>query len=354
MMRALVLLSPVFVSLALSCTSASSPAPDASPAPPPSLRTLAHDHGIAIGAAVAPGALRDEPSYAETLSREFSMLTPENAMKFDPVHPEPARYDFADADFIVGFAETHDMRVRGHTLVWHSQLPAWLTQGTWTRDELIDILREHVTTVVGHYRGRVTAWDVVNEAVADDGWLRDTIWLRGIGPEYVDMAFRWAHEADPDALLFYNDYAAEGLGPKSDAVYALVQGLLERGVPINGVGLQMHVSLRWPPDPEAVAANMARLGALGLQVHVTEVDVRIQDGSGTTEERLDAQARVYRDMMGVCLESSACKAFVTWGFTDRHSWIPQHTGHPDAPLLFDGSYRPKPAYHAIMDALAGR
>jgi endo-1,4-beta-xylanase len=300
---------------------------------------------------VSPQFLRDEPLYAETLGREFSMLTPENAMKFGLVHPEPDRYDFTDADLIVDFAEAHDMRVRGHTLVWHNQLPTWLTEGTWTRDKLIDILREHITTVVGHYSGRVAAWDVVNEAVADDGSRRGTIWLRGIGPEYVDMAFLWAHEADPDALLFYNDYAGEGLGPKSDAIYALVQGLVQRGVPIDGVGLQMHVSLRWPPDPEAVAANMARLGALGLAVHVTEMDVRIQDGVGTAEQRLAAQAHVYRVMMGVCLESSACKAFVTWGFTDRHSWIPQFTGHPDAPLLFDESYRPKPAYYAIMEAL---
>jgi endo-1,4-beta-xylanase len=355
-MKGFVLLSLASLSLALSCTSASAPTPAVTPTatPVPTLRTLAHERGIGIGAAVGPQFLRDEPLYAETLAREFTMLTLENAMKFGPVHPEPDRYDFTDADFIVDFAEAHDMRVRGHTLVWHNQLPAWLTERSWTREELIDILREHITTVVGHYRGRVAAWDVVNEAIADDGSLRDTIWLRGIGPEYVDLAFRWAHEADPDALLFYNDYAAEGLGPKSDAVYALVQGLLQRGVPIDGVGLQMHVSLRWPPDPEAVAANMARLGALGLQVHVTEMDVRIQDGVGTTEERLAAQAGIYRDMVEVCLESSACKAFVTWGFTDRHSWIPAFTGQPDAPLLFDESYRPKPAYYAIMDALAGR
>ena len=339
------------LALAVSCTSGASEPP--SPTPPPSLRCLAQARGISIGAAVGFPYLRDEPVFAETLGREFSMLTPENAMKFGLVHPDRDRYDFAGADFIVDFAEAHGMQVRGHTLVWHFQLPSWLTDRTWTRDELIDILREHITTVVGHYRGRVAAWDVVNEAVADDGSLRDTIWLRGIGPEYIDLTFRWAHEADPDAQLFYNDYAAEGLGPKSDAVYDLVQGLVERGVPIDGVGLQMHVSLRWPPDAEAVAANMARLGALGLQVHVTEMDVRIQDGVGTPEQRLAAQARIYRDIVNVCLESSACKAFVTWGFTDRHSWIPAFTGHPDTPLLFDESYRPKPAYYAIMDALDG-
>jgi len=351
-MKGIVFLGFLPLALAVSCTSGASETPTATPTP--SLSSLAQARGIAIGAAVGPQFLRDEPAYAETLGREFSMLTPENVMKFGLVHPEPDRYDFADADYLVDFAEAHGMQVRGHTLVWHFQLPTWLTEGTWTRDELIGILREHITTVVGHYRGRVAAWDVVNEAVGDDGSLRDTIWLRGIGPEYIDMAFRWAHEADPDALVFYNDYAGEGLGAKSDAIYALVQGLLERGVPINGVGFQMHVSLRWPPAPEAVAANVARLGALGLQVHITEMDVRIQDGTGTVDERLAAQANIYRDMMDVCLASSACKAFVTWGFTDRHSWIPLFTDNPDVPLLFDESYRPKPAYYAIMDALAGR
>jgi endo-1,4-beta-xylanase len=351
-MKGIVLLGLLPLTLAVSCSSGASIAP--TPTPPPSLRSLAQARGIGIGAAVGPQFLREEPAYAETLGREFSMLTPENAMKFGLVHPEPDRYDFTDADYIVGFAEAHGMQVRGHTLVWHFQLPTWLTEGTWTRDELITILREHITTVVGHYRGRVAAWDVVNEAVGDDGPLRDTIWLRGIGPEYIDMAFRWAHEADPDALLFYNDYAGEGLGAKSDAIYALVQGLLERGVPIDGVGFQMHVSLRWSPQPQDVAANMERLGALGLQVHITEMDVAIQGAPGTVEERLAAQANIYRDMMDVCLGSSACKAFVTWGFTDRHSWIPLFTGNADAPLLFDESYRPKPAYYAIMDALAGR
>jgi endo-1,4-beta-xylanase len=357
-MKCTLLLVLLSFPLALSCASGPSNTPTSSPSLSPTgvptLRSLAQARDIEVGAAVAADPLRDEPLYADTLAREFSMLTPENAVKFEPVHPEPDRYDFSDADFIVDFAEAHGMRVRGHTLVWHNQLPGWLTEGTWTRDELIDVLREHIMTVVGHYRGRVAAWDVVNEAVADDGSLRDTIWLRGIGPDYIDMAFHWAHEADPDALLFYNDYAAEGLGPKSDAVYALVQGLLERGAPINGVGLQMHVSLGSPPDPEAVAANMARLGALGLQVHVTEMDVRTQDGTGTPDERLAAQAGVYRAVMDVCLSSGDCKAFVTWGFSDRHSWIPGHTGNPDAPLLFDESYRPKPAYYAIMDALARR
>jgi len=318
----------------------------------PSLRSLAQERGIRIGAAVAVEPLQNEPLYAEVLAREFSMLTPENAMKFEPVHPGPDRYDFSAADAIVAFAADHGMQVRGHTLVWHYQLPPWLTGGDWTRDELIQILQEHITTVVGRYRGQVAAWDVVNEAIADDGSLRDTIWLRGIGPEYIDMAFQWAHEADPDARLFYNDYGGEGQGRKSDAIYALVQSLLQRGVPIHGVGLQMHVSLDDFPTPQDVATNMDRLSALGLEVHITEMDVRIKGEA--TEEALVKQAGVYRDMLDACLSAQNCKAFVLWGFTDRHSWIPYFFEGWDAALIFDPSYRPKPAYDALADGLAGR
>jgi endo-1,4-beta-xylanase len=214
---------------------------------------------------------------------------------------------------------------------------------------LIEILREHVTTVVGRYRGRIVAWDVVNEAVADDGSLRDTIWSRGIGPEYVEMAFRWAHEADPDALLFYNDYGGEGLGRKSDGIYGLVGDLVARGVPVHGVGLQMHVSLGWSPRPQDVAANVARLAELGLEVHVTEMDVRIK--APVTEEELAQQARVYRDLLQVCLSAQSCKAFLLWGFTDRHSWIPHFFTGWDAALIYDEAYRPKPAYDMLRDTM---
>lgn len=317
--------------------------------PAPALRDLAQARGLQIGAAVAAGPLRSEARYAETLAREFNMLAPENATKFGPLRPSRVRYDFRDADAVVAFAEKHAMQVRGHVLVWHQQLPAWLTGRDWTRDELVEILREHVTTVVGRYRGRIVAWDVVNEAVADNGSLRDTIWSRGIGPEYVEMAFRWAHEADPDALLFYNDYGGEGLGRKSDAIYGLVGDLVARGVPVHGVGLQMHVSLGWSPRPQDVAANVARLAELGLEIHVTEMDVRIK--APVTEEELAQQARVYRDLLQVCLSAQSCKAFLLWGFTDRHSWIPHFFTGWDAALIFDESYGPKQAYDMLRDTM---
>jgi len=309
---------------------------------------------VQLGTAVAVEPLRDDELYTQILRSEFEVLTAEDAMKFGSLQPSRGRYDFSSADAIVSFAEANNMQVRGHTLVWHMQLPSWLEDGNFTRDELIAILKEHITTVVEHYRGRVSAWDVVNEAVDDDGSLKDTIWLRGIGPEYIDMAFRWAHEADPQAKLFYNDYGGEGLGRKPQAIYTLVQDLRERNIPIHGVGLQMHVSVEDHPAPWSVALNMALLATLGLEVDITEMDVQLQDGSGTMEERLAAQARVYNDMAVVCRRSSACKRFIIWGVTDRYSWIRNAVNEQDMPLLFDKFYQPKPAYQSVEEALGSQ
>lgn len=320
------------------------------PLPVEALRDRAAARGLFVGAAVNAEALQNDPQYAETLGREFNMLTAENVMKFERIHPEQGRYDFSAADLLVGFAEANDMQVRGHTLVWHSQIPNWLEQGDWTKEELKAILHDHIMTVVGRYRGRVRAWDVVNEAIADDGSLRDTIWLKGIGPEYLDLVFQWAHEADPNALLFYNDFGGEGLSEKSDAVYALVSGMKERGIPIHGVGLQMHVSISEYPPPEDTRANIQRLGDLGLTVHITELDVRVQ--KPVTQNKLDTQAVVYREIMSACLTEKACKAFVMWGFTDKYSWVPWFFKGFDAALIFDDQYQPKPAYFALMEILA--
>ncbi|MBS7653662.1 MAG: endo-1,4-beta-xylanase [Candidatus Bathyarchaeia archaeon] len=310
----------------------------------PSLRNLAEKCGIYIGAAVERSLL-DIPDYAYALKQEFNILTTENALKFGPVHPQRDAYSFSDADYIISFAESNGMKVRGHTLVWHQQLPSWVAQGNYSREEWISIIREHIMTVVGRYKGRIYAWDVINEAIADDGTLRDTIWLRNIGPEYIEMAFRWAHEADPQAILFYNDYGAEGLNVKSNAIYNLVKSLLEKGVPIHGVGLQMHVSLENPSNPQEVAANIKRLNDLGLEVHITEMDVRIR--MPARWEDLVEQAKIYRDFLRVCLSAERCKAFVMWGFTDKYSWIPGYFSGYGAALIFDESYVPKPAYYYI-------
>ena len=310
------------------------------------LRDLADARGLLVGVAVNEAPLREDPAYRDLLAREFNVVTPENAMKFGRLSHERGHYHFEDADAIVGFAESHGMRVRGHTLVWHMLQPEWLTEGAFSRQEWLDILREHIFTVMTRYRGRVFAWDVVNEALAEDGSLRDTIWLRGAGEEYLEQAFRWAHEADPAALLFYNDYCADDLSPKSDSVYRLLRRLLERDVPIHGVGLQMHLELEKPPRPKQIGKNIARLSALGLQVHVTEMDVRMK--TPATPAKLVSQARIYRRVLRACLRRGECQACVFWGLGDGHSWIPEFFPGEGAALLFDDLSRPKPACRAVQ------
>ncbi len=326
--------------------------------PRPPLRSLAEKQGLLIGVAVAPAWLKD-PQYAALLTREFNAVTPENAMKFEVLQPQPGEFDFSQGDVIVDFARQNGMKVRGHTLVWGNQLPAWVLDADYSREEWIEILRKHITSVVSHYRaennaGTVIAWDVVNEAVGEQGELFDNFWLQKIGPEYIALAFEFAHQADPDALLFYNDNGGEGLNAKSQGIYNLVKGLLQAGIPIHGVGLQMHTAPGVAPDSVALIANMKRLGELGLIVHITEMDVRTQYSSAPFEKKLQDQALVYRQVMEACLISPNCTGFFTWGLTDRFSWIPGFTGKPDYPLLFDENYQPKPALDAVLEALQER
>jgi endo-1,4-beta-xylanase len=318
----------------------------------PSLRDLAQQAGMLVGAAVEPNDMAWEPKYDPLVAREFSIVTTENVLKFGLVRKTGNRYVFGPADVIVDFAQQNNIKVRGHTLVWHEQLPDWLKIGDYTSQELSDLLEQHIKTLVGRYKGRIQYWDVVNEAVDWDGSMRDTIWSENLGPDYIDKAFEWAHEADPTAKLFYNDYSAEGLGDKSDAVYNLVMGMVERGVPIDGVGFQGHFSLDNAPNPADVAANIQRLAALGLEVQFTEVDVRIPDP--VTDEKLQKQADIYWSMMNVCAQNPACTAFITWGVTDKFSWINTFLKGYSAGLMFDENYDPKPAYWAVRDALERR
>ena len=303
---------------------------------------------VPIGAAVEPDLLERDAAYRATLVREFNAITPENAMKWGPIHPSEHEWRFEPADQLVAFAEAHAMRVHGHTLVWHRQLPGWLTEARTGR-EVTRALASHVETLVGRYAGRIASWDVVNEAVADGGGLRDTCFLRAGGEDHVAEAFRLAHAADRDARLYYNDYGAEGVGRKSNAVYALVRRLLDRGVPVHGVGLQMHLRAARPPKPGAVAANVRRLRDLGLEVRISEMDVRIRWIRRT--DPLALQRRVYHDAIAACAGMPGFTGVTFWGVSDAHSWIHGEFGQ-DAPLLFDRDYAPKPAYFGVREALA--
>jgi endo-1,4-beta-xylanase len=287
------------------------------------------------------------------VGREFNLLTPETEMKFDLIEAQRGQLNFVPADQIMTFAAANAMAVRGHTLVWHKSLPDWLAQGKFSRDEMITILHDYITSVVGHFKGKIAAWDVVNEAVYDDGRLRKGVWLDRIGPDYAEMAFRWAHEADPGALLFYNDYGMEELNTKSNAVYKLVKGWRAKGVPIDGVGLQMHIRADAAPRPGSMQANMERFGALGLAVQITEMDVSTSYLRGTPESRLQKQAQTVQTIANTCLSVKPCSALVVWGVTDKYTWLHSFLGPGDKPLLFDDTYQPKPAYDALLAALVG-
>jgi endo-1,4-beta-xylanase len=327
--------------------------------PTTTLRSVADRTDILVGTAVRPSLL-SEPAYSATLAREFNMVEPEDVMKWWVVRRDEG-FDFRQGDELVKFAQAHNMKVRGHCLVWDHDNPQWLTEGHFTPSQLSHLLQEHITTVMKHYAGQVFAWDVVNEALNEKGEAKDSLWynqpgiggLSGKGTAYVEQALRWAHEADPKALLFYNEAEGEGMNGKSDAVYAMVKDFKQHGVPIDGVGLQLHIS-RLDYDTGALAANIARLTAMGLQVHITELDVSLvlgPDGQ-PTEDDLRRQADVYRGVAHTCLQNPGCTAIQTWGFTDKYSWIGSHShGTRGAALPFDRGYKPKPAHDAILREL---
>jgi endo-1,4-beta-xylanase len=356
MRRWLTILPTGLAILGLACGSNGTPV---SPTPPPTstmpsgmevepLRNAAAASGKLIGTAV-PSSLLSDPRYSGVLMRHFNYLTAEYEMKWDAIEHTRGQNDFAAGDRIVGFGQAAGMQIKGHALLWHGSVPAWV--GSLATADLRAAFESHIRTVGEHYRGRVRAWDVVNEAIADNGsGLRDTIFRQKLGDQYIAEAFRLARQADPQALLFYNDYGGEGMNAKSDRIYELVQSLRAQGVPIDGVGLQMHVSATNRPSDGSIAANMARLASLGLLVNISEMDVRIRDLPGPLPTRLDTQKSVYHSIVGLCIAEPRCDGVTFWGFTDAHSWIDAQFGADD-PLLFDDHYGAKPAYYGVLDAL---
>jgi len=330
--------------------------------PTMSLRRAADRADLLVGAAVRPSAF-SEATYSATLARDFNMVEPEDAMKWWVVRRNEGPFDFRDGDEVVRFAQAHGMKVRGHCLVWDHNNPEWLSKGHFAPEQMSELLRGHITAVMKHYAGQIFAWDVVNEGLDADGRVKDSPWynqpgigLAGKGTAYIEQAFRWAREADPHALILYNDNGGEDMNRKSDAIYAMVKDFKRRGVPIDGVGLQMHVS-QLQLDTTAVAANIARLTALGLEVHITELDVSLPvDSSGAaSKEDLLKQAEVYRGIVRTCLQYRGCTAIQTWGFTDKYSWIGSHShGTRGAALPLDRFYQPKPAYDAMLSEIAAR
>ncbi len=328
------------------------------------LRVVA-GHRIHMGTAVKYDMIVQNADYRAMVVREYDLVTPENALKWGALRPDEKTFDFHQADAIVEFARSNHIMVRGHNLCWneYKHAPKWLLEGTYTPEQARELLKAHIQTVMAHYRGKVFCWDVVNEAVANNPKdantpLNDGFWLRHLGPEYVELAFRYAHESDPQTELFYNDYdLSDPMGPKSDRIYQLVKNLKAKGVPIDGVGLQAHYNLNRAPTTQASQADIQRYAALGLKIHLTELDVQLEGNPLPLATKLNLQAKIYAEATRAALSTPACEAIVTWGFSDR--WGIEHFMHEaeqkgtEFPqrLPFDRELKPKPAAFAMAAAL---
>ena len=331
-----------------------------------------------VGAALNRSQITGEDAAGiELVKNQYNTITSENILKWENVHPEPDRYDFDTADQYVQFGEENEMFIVGHTLVWHNQTPQWVFQdeegNELDREKLLERMRDHIHTVVGRYKGRIDGWDVVNEALNDDGSLRQTRWLEIIGDDYISKAFEFAHEADPDAELYYNDYSLENPEKRRGAV-ELVRKLLDEGIPITGVGTQGHFSLEWPSLDQA-EATVAVFAELGVEVMVTELDIDIlpsstdeQGAEITRSEELDeglnpysnglpdsvqqALAHRYADLFEVYYRHKDVVTRITfWGVSDGDSWKNNWPirGRTNYPLLFDRNHQPKPAFYSVIE-----
>ena len=294
-----------------------------------SLKEAAAAHGKYFGTAVAEQFL-GEYDYVTTLNREFNSVTHENSLKWESVQPQPGQFNWSNADRIFEHARSQGMEVRGHTLVWHSQLAGWVNASN-ARQAMAD----HIAAVAGRYAGQVASWDVVNEAFEEDGSRRNSPFQQAMGDDFIAEAFRLADAADPNAKLCYNDYNLENPGPKQDAAYNLVRDLKAQGVPIDCIGFQAHFN-SGNPMPNNFHETLQRFADLGVDVQITELDIA---GSGSS------QAEQFRGVVQACLAVSRCNGITVWGVTDKYSWRSS-----DTPLLFDGNYQPKEAYYAVLDA----
>ena len=334
-----------------------------------------------IGAAVNQSQFEERNARDDAIiAAQFNTISPENVLKWEAIHPRPDAYSFDPADHYVAFGEKYKMFIVGHNLVWHSQVPQWVFRddkgAPLTRDALLDRMHDHIRTVVGRYKGRIGGWDVVNEALNEDGALRKSQWLNIIGDDYIAKAFQFAHEADPAAELYYNDYSLENEAKRNGAV-ALIKKLQAQSIPIAAVGLQGHDKLDWPTAKQQ-ADTIEAFAALGIKVNISEFDVDVlprnaagnsADVSATAtggganpytaglpDDMQQALARRYAELFGIFVKYRASISRVTfWGVTDGGSWLNNFPvrGRTNYPLLFDREGKPKPAFFAVLATARG-
>ena len=307
---------------------------------------------VKMGAAVNISALKNDTEYRDLLIKEVSSITAENAMKMDAMSLGKGIYNFTDADYMVDFALENDMRVHGHTLIWHQALPGWVNSFSGNKEAWKAMMKEYIQDVMTHFKGKVASWDVVNEVLLDDGTMRPTVWLQNIGPEYIQLAFEYAHEADPTAILFYNEYGQEYSHTKQVAINNLVDDLLSKGVPVHGIGLQMHTNIY--ADEIRLKYSLRAAAARNLLVHISELDVAVNPDETPdlvfTDELAKKQQDVYRYATQGMMEVPTAQQFgiTFWGITDKYSWL---TEKHDWGLPFDENYQKKPAYTGILQGL---
>jgi endo-1,4-beta-xylanase len=310
-----------------------------------------------IGVAINTEKLKYEERYWQTALSQFNSFTPEKVLKPQYVHPKRDAYHFEEVDHLMDFCREKKIRLHGHTLVWHKALPAWMEKFKGDRTAWENLLKEHVQTVVGHCRGQVRSWDVVNEAFNEDGTLRRNVWLANIGEDYIALAFRFAREADPSSVLFYNDYSLEARGAKLAAVLGYLDELKDKGIKVDGIGLQMHVGLEYPPL-ENIAGAVKDIEAHGYLVHFSELDVSLVANQklfaggkklrAEQKERVKAIVKCY-----MRLKPESRFGITLWGVSDNDSWLSEESLRA-RPTLYDHRYRPKPAYCGFLEGLAGK
>lgn len=332
-----------------------------------SLKAHAAARGLLTGCAVNARLFREDEGFRNLLAEQYSIVVPENCLKWNILRPTADTYNFTDADSLVSFAEAHGMKMRGHNFVWHEALPKWFA-GTVNKDNAEKFLVDHIHTVGGRYKGKIHSWDVVNEAIwipdgRSDGLRSSSPWFQMFGPEYLDLAFRTAREADPTALLTYNDYGIEydtdEDGKKRAAVLALLRRMKEDNVPLDALGIQSHIhAVGKSGFSNGVRELLSGAKALGLQVFITELDVN-DDAVATedTAERDKIIAEVYRSYLTAALDGPAVKAVLTWGASDKNTWLnngakfrKQHPDRLQRPLPFDPDYAPAPAFFAMRES----
>lgn len=321
------------------------------------LKTAAGTKNLLFGAAAMASTLQSDPAFADQVAQQCNLLVPENDLKWDTVEPSPGVFNFAPGDYLADFTAQNGMKLRGHCLVWHYQIPSWAGRGT----DVLHQLTSHITTTVSHFAGLMHSWDVVNEAVEpNDGrsdGLRNTVWLQALGPSYIDTAFRTAAAADPNAMLVYNDYGLEGDGyntsARRKAVLNLLSGMKSRGVPVHALGMQAHLSGN-SFDADSLSSFMKQVASLGLKILITELDVTDKNFAADITTRDNAVANDYYKFLSTVLKQPAVEAVLTWGLSDRYTWLSQVSarsdGQPVRPLPLDSDLKLKPAAWAIIDA----